>query len=197
LESEPDANESPANEESIARLFKRLFYTKISNSVPMMTGDIFQIDSKRYGIIVSPECDIRRIQEQNGCFEMLVVENDGFDKFVLSRFQDFTREKYQKWQRGNKTERKKADELNKVFNQTDPRFHILPSFPMSDSLNQSVVIQFSLGRELHRFDQVKTYAREYKLNSPFIQQLRQRYLSYLGRIGAPSLPSKLRSFNLK
>lgn len=197
LRSQPEANAAPTNEESIAKLFNRLFYTRISSEIPIMTGDICQINEQRYGIIISPECDMRRILKETGTFEMLVFEKNGFDKYIENQFQGFKREEYLAWEGGNQSKKGKLENLRKLFNQTEPRFHILPSFPMLDSLNQSVVIEFSLGRELHTSEQVREYEREYKLNSPFIQQLRQRYLSYLGRIGVPSLPSILRNFNLK
>ena len=35
-----------------------------------------------------------------------------------------------------------------------------------------------------------------KLNSPYIQDLRQRYLGYKGRVGVPSFPDKLREWIL-
>lgn len=38
---------------------------------------------------------------------------------------------------------------------------------------------------------------DFKLNSPYIHQLRQRYLSYVGRVGVPSIPQSLRAFNIK
>ena len=37
----------------------------------------------------------------------------------------------------------------------------------------------------------KRYA--YKLNSPYIHQLRQRYIAYIGRYGVPALPNSVRS----
>lgn len=33
----------------------------------------------------------------------------------------------------------------------------------------------------------------YKLNSPYIHQLRQRYIAYIGRYGVPALPNSVRS----
>jgi hypothetical protein len=44
------------------------------------------------------------------------------------------------------------------------------------------------------FDELK---REYKLNSPYIFQLRQRYLAYIGRVGVPAIPPSLKAYNLK
>lgn len=197
---------APTNEESIAKLFNRLFYTKINAEVPIMTGDICEITENRYGIIITPECDIRKIlSKQEYKFEMLVFEKNGFNQHISriraskvdGQLQNFTRARYNDWENGTVAQREQLNELRKLFNQNEPRFHILPSFPVSNSLNESVVIEFSLGCEMHSCQDVKGYRRAYKLNSPFIQQLRQRYISYLGRVGTPSLPLSLRNFNLK
>ena len=37
-------NQSPSNEASVAKLFRRLFYTKLDPESPIMTGDICQLD---------------------------------------------------------------------------------------------------------------------------------------------------------
>jgi hypothetical protein len=206
LESEAAGNVAPTNEESIAKLFNRLFYTRIVDAAPIMTGDICQISDQKFGIIISPECDIRRIlAKESNSFEVLVFEKDGFKSHIAKKRailddyteQNFKRERFDAWEQGNASQKEKLVELRKIFNQNEQRFHILPSFPILDSLNQSVVIEFSLGRELHTSQHMKEYKREYKLNSPFLQQLRQRYLAYLGRIGVPGLPTSLRNFNLK
>jgi hypothetical protein len=171
-----------------------------------MTGDICQISETKFGVIISPECDIRRIEAENSnSFELLVFETGGFNRYITKvratldngKEQNFTRVRYATWEQGNDSQKAKLEELRKIFNQNEQRFHILPSFPMLGPLNQSVVIEFSLGRELHTSEQVKGYKRAYKLNSPFLEQLRQRYLAYLGRIGVPGLPTILRNFNLK
>jgi hypothetical protein len=205
LESLEQAN-AVTNEESIAKLFNRLFYTRLVDDATIMTGDICQISDDKFGIIISPECDIRRITaKETNSFELLVFQKDDFKKHIArtraklddQTEQNFKRERYGAWDHGNASQKEKLEELRKLFNQNEPRFHILPSFPMLQSLNQSVVIEFSLGLELHTSGQVKGYKREYKLNSLFLQQLRQRYLAYLGRIGVPGLPTTLRNFNLK
>lgn len=201
-----EVRSEPTNEESIAKLFKRLFYTRINDDVPIMTGDICQINENRYGIIITPECDIRKILgNEEYKFEMLVFERNAFNLHIAKtralkangKLQNFKRERYSEWENGTDSQKEKLAELRKIFNQNEPRFHILPSFPISSSLNESMVIEFSLGLEMHGCREVKSYKREYKLNSPFIQQLRQRYISYLGRVGVPSLPTSLRNFNLK
>jgi hypothetical protein len=206
LESQAAGDIAPTNEQSIAKLFNRLFYTRLVSDAPIMTGDICQISDEEFGIIISPECDIGRIlAKPANCLEMLVFDKASFKNHIARtrailddhRVQNFTRERFDAWDQGNPSQKEKLEELRKIFNQNEQRFHVLPSFPMLDSLNQSVVIEFSLGRELHSSERVKAYKREYKLNSPFLEQLRQRYLAYVGRIGVPGLPTTLRNFNLK
>ncbi len=198
--------ESVSDEKSIAKLFSRLFYSQLNENSPIMTGDICEISEDKFGIIISPECDVRTIlkAEQNK-FELLVFQKKDFKIHIAKirailddgTLQNFKRDRYNAWEGGNQSQKERIADLRKLFNQNEPRFHILPSFPLFESLNESVVIEFSLGREMYTSAEVKGFSRKYKLNSPHIQQLRQRYISHLGRVGVPSLPESLRNFNLR
>lgn len=202
-----ETGESVSNDESIAKLFRRLFYSQLNNNSPIMTGDICEIEENKFGIIISPECDIRRIlDKEHNKFELLVFEKKDFNLHIAKTkaiiddndiSQNYKRDRYEAWNNGTQSQKEKLKELRKLFNQNEPRFHILPSFPMSESLNESAVIEFSLGREMYTSLEVKGFNRKYKLNSPHIQQLRQRYIAHLGRVGVPGLPTSLRNFNLK
>lgn len=206
IESFARAAESNSDEVSIAKLFRRLFYSQISEDAPIMTGDICEISENKFGVIITPECDVRRIlSKDENRFEMLVFERNGFNQHISKTralladdsVQNYKRSRYTDWENGTDSQKEKLNELRKIFNQNEPRFHILPSFPLSDALNESVVIEFSLGCEMYTCQEVKGFTRRYKLNSPHIQQLRQRYISHLGRVGSPSLPISLRNYNLK
>ncbi len=197
---------SGVNEQSIAKLYSRLFYSPLQNDAPIMTGDICKMGDDKYGVIITPECDVRRIcSDENHTFELLVFEKGTFDKHITKtralqtsgKEQNFTRARFGDWENGTPSQKGKLKELQKMFNQTEPRFHILPSFPFTAATNESAVIEFSLGAEMHTCKEVKDSLRQYKLNSPFIQQLRQRYIAYLGRVGTPSLPLSLCNWNLK
>jgi hypothetical protein len=186
-----DGEAQPAsNEESVAKLFRRLFYTRIDSDAPIMTGDICQLDDKKFGIVVTPECDVKDVLSGKiGSFELLTFSKDSFEAYLAKN----------NYQRGSYSEAgvKLLGKLRKVFNQDESRFHVLPSFPIDDkSFNLSVLLDFSHGCERYKLDEIKS-KRNYKLNSPFIQQLRQRYIAHLGRVGVPSLPLTLRNFNLK
>jgi hypothetical protein len=184
-------------EKSIAKLFRRLFYSKLNPDAPIMTGDICQIGEDTFGIIMSPECDIRGIcATPSRKFDLLIFKKDSFDAY-LTRQQSYSKERFEILVAGNREERKKLENLQKLFNQNDSKFHILPSFPLDDDYNRSIVINFSTDYKKLSHRVVHKTSRKYKINSPFLEQLRQRYLSYVGRVGVPTLPPGLRDYNLK
>ncbi len=198
--------ESVVNEESIDKLFRRLIYSPIREGAPLMTGDICEIDTNKYGVLISPECDMRRIlTKDTNRFELLVFDSMDFDQHIAKTrailtdgsTQNFKRTRFAEWSTGNDSQKDKLEELRKAFNQNEPRFHLLPSFPFGDKNKRSAVIEFSLGAEMYTVKEVCSFERKFKLNSPFVQQLRQRYLAYLGRVGTPGLPSSLRNWNLR
>jgi hypothetical protein len=188
-----ESTHEQSNEESIAKLFRRLLFTKLSEDASIMTGDICEIDENKFGIIITPECDIGDVvKDCNLTFELLTFSKDSFDKFLQLEIND----KYQRTSYANAKE-KQLKKLRSIFNQNNSKYHVLPSFPFDDTtVNFSIVVDFSKGCERYTSEQIKE-KRKYKLNSPFIQQLRQRYIAHLGRVGTPSLPSSLRDFNLK
>ncbi len=186
------------DERSVAKLFKRIFYTKLDEDAPIMTGDICKLSKNKYGIIITPECNIKDVIKCEGeTFELLTFSKDSFDKFLLLQSNyAYTRELYNDWLNSNRG-REKLDKLRSRFNNGESIYHILPSFPFNEvSLDLSIVIDLSKGCERYGPKAIKN-KRAYKLNAPFIQQLRQRYISHLGRVGTPSLPLSLRNFNLK
>jgi len=180
-------------EESVAKLFRRLCYTKLNSDALIMTGDICEIGEDKYGVIITPECDIKDVLSGKiEALELLTFSRDSFDAFLELGIND----KYKRSSYAS-TSNKQKQKLYKLFNQHDPKYHILPSFPFDEkSFNVSVVVDFSRGSERFTVETIKD-KRRYKLNAPFIQQVRQRYISHLGRVGVPSLPLSLREFNLK
>ncbi|MBX7173907.1 MAG: hypothetical protein K1X72_23255 [Pyrinomonadaceae bacterium] len=187
-----DENELTADDRSVSKLFKRLFYTKLNEDSPIMTGDICRLNSQKFGIIITPECDISDItDESNKTFELLTFTKQSFDD-ALAKLNSFSRNLYDDWKKRNKLAK-----VRQHFNNGDAKFHILPSFPFNNSiLNQPALVDFSLGTERYKFGKIAK-KRIYKLNSPYIQQLRQRYLAYLGRVGVPGLPVSVRDHNLR
>jgi len=186
------------DEKSVARLFRRIFYTKLDTDAPIMTGDICKLSRKKFGIIITPECDVKDIvKDPSNKFELLTFDKDSFETFLsLEINYQYARGSYQEWTGTNKG-RVKLERLRTRFNNGESTYHVLPCFPFNDTtLNQSVAIDLSSGPERFTYQAIK-HKRTYKLNSPFIQQLRQRYISHLGRVGTPSLPLSVRNLNLK
>lgn len=162
-------------EESLAKLYNRIYFTQILADAPIMTGDIFKFDEDTFAIVITPECDVN--SKSGTALEFLV-----FSKKVSAEF----------------LEKRKKNNDTKFFNNDTISRHILPSFPfVSNIYNLTALIDFKQAFAVFSIEKFKDKRTSYKLNSPFIYQLRQRYLSYIGRVGVPAMPSSLKSFNLK
>jgi len=186
------------DEKSVAKLFRRIFYTKLDREAPVMTGDVCKLSRKKFGIIITPECDISDvIKGPSKTFELLTFARDSFDSFLSLQINyQYARSKYEEWT-GTNNGKDRLKKLRARFNNGESTYHVLPSFPFTDSfLNQSAAIDLSEGAERFNYQAIKDN-RTYKLNAPFIQQLRQRYISHLGRVGTPSVPLSVRNLNLR
>jgi hypothetical protein len=188
-----DKQEAPQKDESVARLFRRLLYTKLEAGAALMTGDICDLGGDQFGIIITPECDISDANTGKiPGLELLMFSKSSFDEFLGLAING----KYERAAFAG-TGKDKKEKLRKIFNQNDPKYHVLPSFPFDDNtVNLSAAIDFTKGTERYPVEKIKD-SRRFKLNSPFIQQLRQRYISHLGRVGVPNLVESLRDFNLR
>lgn len=176
-------------ESSLAKLYHRIYYTQLLKDAPLMTGDIFRFGDNEFAILITPECDVNFKKENT--MEFL--------KFSRNEFNDFLEKKkgYKKDQFGQ-TKEKKLKDLSKEFNNGIMSYHILPSFPFdSDAFNSSAFISFETAFVVKLKSEFDGKRAEFKLNSPYIFQLRQRYLSYIGRVGVPTIPQSLRLYNLK
>lgn len=163
-----------ANKEvSLAKLFNRIYYTKLLATVPIMTGDIFKFTEDEFAILITPECDVNT--KQGIALEFLKFTKSASALFIA---------------------KKKKDEA--IFNNGVPSRHILPSFPFIVGIyNTSAMIDFESAFIVRQKNEFENIRHEFKLNSPYIYQLRQRYLAYIGRVGVPAIPQSLKAFNLK
>lgn len=160
-------------EESSAKLYNRIYYTQLLNNAPLMTGDIFKLSEDEFAILITPECDLNAKKETT--LEFLKFSKAASAAFI--------------------TRKKKDDEL---FNNKVQSRHILPSFPfVAKSYNLSAFIDFETAFVVKAKSEFENKRSDYKLNSPYIFQLRQRYLAYIGRVGVPAIPPSLKAFNLK
>lgn len=172
-------NAQEKKEENTAKLYRRIYYSKISSDTPVMTGDIFQFNENEYGILITPECDINTKKDKD-IYEFLITKKDFSTDFQNKHRKD-----------------------REIFNNGIISRHVLVSFPFEeDKYNNVAVIDFGSAMQILKLKDkegnfIKDKRISYKLNSPYIQQLRQRYVSFFGRYGVPAIPESLRDFNLK
>lgn len=160
-------------EESSAKLYNRIYFTQLLKDAPIMTGDIFKFSDDEFAILITPECDVNAKKETT--LEFLKFSKVASEIFI--------------------TRKKKDDEL---FNNKVQSRHILPSFPfVTESYNLSAFIDFETAFVVKAKCEFENKRSDFKLNSPYIFQLRQRYLAYIGRVGVPAIPPSLKAFNLK
>ncbi len=179
-----DCVEQVINEENTARLYRRIFYSKLTEDAPIMTGDIFKFDDNIYGILITPECDL--INKE--AYEFLLIKKD-----ASKRYQDAKKKKYAK----------SPNDAKGIFNNGVISRHILPSFPFDEQQYSDIaIIDFSTALKVYNKNDennkcINTKRSRYKLNSPYIHQLRQRFVASFGRYGVPAIPESLRDYNLK
>jgi hypothetical protein len=195
----------PDKETSLAKLYNRIYYTRLMQDAPLMTGDIFKFSDDEYGVLFTPECDINT--KKDITLEFLIFNKNNYDDFLKNKreyeranFANVKAKGFKNDALGNATEELKGKlrELVKDFNNGDIKNHILPSFPFeSDKYNQPALIDFETAFMVKPKADFENKRSDFKLNSPYIYQLRQRYLAYIGRVGVPAIPLSLRLFNLR
>lgn len=178
-------------ETSLAKLYNRIYYTKLMQDAPLMTGDIFKFNDDEFAILFTPECDINTKKEK--ALEFLIFNKKNFVTF-LSEKKQYSKNQYSEVV----NKQKQLKDLTSQFNNGNIGFQILPSFPFEANIyNLSALIDFETAFVIITKEEFENKRAEFKLNSPYIYQLRQRYLAYIGRVGVPAIPQSLRLFNLK
>lgn len=179
-------------EENTAKLYRRIYYSEITNSTPLMTGDIFKFDDDTYGIIITPECELSnpKKEKEKKYYDFLIISHSASKQYQERQQKDYKNENKQK-------------NAKEIFNNGALSRHILISFPFKeDTYNQIGVVEFNTAfRTLSKTDDkqnnILSCRTNYKLNAPYIHQLRQRFVSYFGKFGVPAIPNSLREYNLK
>lgn len=179
------------SEENTAKLYQRIFYTKIANDAPIMTGDIFKFNDNEYGILITPECEIGNRKDSQ--LEFLIIKEENFNTF-LSKDHSFDKANNQY----NKLSESRRKRLQKIFNNDSLSTQILPSFPFNENqFNQAACIIFKTAFSIKNNEEFEGRRTSFKLNSPYIHQLRQRFVAFFGRYGVPAIPNSLRNYNLQ
>lgn len=182
-------NEVPEN---TAKLYRRIYYSVITDKSPLMTGDIFRFNDDTYGIIITPECDLANPEKENEkeYYDFLIISKSDSKKYQEKKQKDF-----------QKVNNKKS--VKEIFNNGVLSRHVLISFPFEEKeYNQIGVIEFNtafrtLPKNYSEQNHIIELRINYKLNTPYIHQLRQRFVSYFGKYGVPAIPESLRDYNLK
>ena len=178
-------------EDNTARLYRRLFYTQLTADAPIMTGDVFKFSDKQYGILITPECEICNRKETS--LDFLVFSKDNFNNF-LDKQHSYKKDTEDFFSLKDK----RKENLQKIYNNESLSDHLLPSFPFDDNANnQTAYINFKTAYAIKEKKSFENCRLNYKLNSPYIHQLRQRYIAFIGRYGVPAIPNSLRTYNLK
>lgn len=178
-------------EENTAKLYNRIFYSHLSKDAPVMTGDIFKFNDTEYGILITPECEVENRKDIQ--LEFLVFSKDGFEEF-LEKNHSHNRKQNVFLQLKDK----KKEALKKIFNNDKLSTHLLPSFPFEEhQYDMTARIDFKNAFTVKSKNDFENCRSSYKLNAPYINQLRQRYISFFGRYGVPAIPDSLRTYNLK
>lgn len=183
--------EQVINEENTAKLYRRIFYSKLATDAPIMTGDIFKFDDNRYGILITPECEVTKRKDSS--LEFLTFSQNDMNEYLR------TNNSYKRNEDNYENLPKKRKEtILKIFNNESLTFHVIPSFPFSEDVNkESASINFKSAFAIKDKAQYEGKRIGYKLNTPYIHQLRQRYIAFFGRYGVPAIPESLRNYNLK
>lgn len=204
--------------EDYAKLVRVLYYGTPHSKDAFMTGDILKFSDEEFGIIITPECDIRHVAGKNDAsYEILVFNKSGYKKSefglknnikaapVIEKVEEITGAPFSN---PNKTalsqivnnQVKEAERQLQItgFTQTQPRLHLLPCFEFApNDLSGIAKIDFRAGLRLIPQASITPDMRVKKLNSPYIQELRQRYLAYKGRVGVPAYSKGLREWLLE
>ncbi len=210
---------SLSNPEHYAELMHMLYYGTTHVDDPIMTGDIFKYkDINKYCIIITPECDLRHIAKDPSIrfYEVLNFEMDDYKKgsfklkanikasplidkaesFELCKFSQ--NQKVAISQELSKQINHASEALQvEAFTQTNSRLHLLPCFEyVSGNYTgvASIDFRFALTTELANTFFLEN--RVAKLNTPYVQELRQRFLSYKGRVGVPGYSDTLKKWIL-
>lgn len=186
----PQEGNIQINAENTARLYRRIYYSKLIKQAPIMTGDIFKFSEEEFGILITPECELADQQKERArnSYDFLVINKTSSANYQKTKQTSFN---------------KNPNSAKEIFNNGVISRHVLISFPFTDNVyNQIALIEFNTDfRTMPKIDSSKHHIIEcrtnYKLNAPYIHQLRQRFVSYFGKYGVPAIPNSLREYNLK
>lgn len=189
IDDHSDEND-PIPAKDSAKVYQRLIYSQLPKETPVMTGELFKFSSNQYGILITPECEIG--SKKDCQLEFLVFQRTNFEEYLNKNYSYGPNDNY------DNLKEKTKERLKKIFNNDSLSVHILPVFPFSSRrYNEVACINFKTAFCIKKKKAYESKRMGYRLNSPYIHQLRQRYLAFFGKYGVPAIPDSLRVYNLK
>jgi hypothetical protein len=218
IEEVANGGEAVDNAENFAKLIRILYYGKVETTSPLMTGDIIKLAEDQFGIIITPECDIRHVLNHldGSYFELLCFSSNDFKKSeydlkatikatpLTTKAEEFAEKAFTGKQRMELSQllnsQIKSAENNlhiEAFTQTNSKLHLLPCFEfVQGDFSGIAKIDFRTSLKMYKGSSITVGKRIAKINTPYIQELRQRYFAYKGRVGVPGHSKKLREWLL-
>lgn len=186
-----NATTSAASPKSIAKVYQKLLYSKVPQEAPLTTGELFKFKRGQYGILITPECEINERKDHH--LDFLLIERRGFNEYLVKNnsYNQDVDEYYD-------FKEKRKENLRKIFNNDCLSVQVLPVYPFTEKyFNEVACINFKTAYCIKKKNEYENKRFGYKLNSPYIYQLRQRYMSFFGKYGTPAIPITLRDYNLQ
>ncbi len=178
------------SEKNTAKVYQRLIYSQLPSEAPIMTGELFKFKSNLYGILITPECEIK--DKCDIQLEFLLFKRSNFNDYLIKSYTYGPNDNYDNFKE------KRKETLKRIFNNDNLSTHILPVFPFSPRrYNEVACIDFKTAFCIKKNKEYVGKRMRYRLNAPYIHQLRQRFVSYFGKYGVPAIPDSLRVYNLK
>lgn len=181
---------NPESAKSTAKVYQRLIYSQLPREAPIMTGELFKFKSNLYGILITPECEIK--DKYGKQLEFLLFRRSNFNEYLDKSHSYGPNDIYDNFKE------KRKESLKRIFNNDNLSIQILPVFPFSPRrYNEVACINFKTAFCIKKNREYVSKRMGYRLNAPYIHQLRQRFVTYFGKYGVPAIPDSLREYNLK
>lgn len=156
------------------------FYIYPTNLGEYECGEILQKDQEVF-VILTPSCDfISGKNRSRKVSDVLLAKTK-----LLSETKEY--EKYQskkdgKDEKGNE----KGNLISLIESRKGDRYFFLPQTPFIENR----IIDFQ-SKEMVKYDDLKTYTRVAKLDSPYAESMVSSFIRYYNRIGYPDIDSEL------
>lgn len=152
------------------------FYIYPTNSGEYECGEILQKDQEVF-VILTPSCDfISGENRSRKVSDVLLAKTK-----LLSETDE-----YKMYQSKKNDNNKKENLIRLIESRKTDRYFFLPQTPFIENR----IIDFQ-SKEMVKYDDLKTYTRVAKLDSPYAESMVSSFIRYYNRIGYPDIDSEL------